>query len=197
MAPARKKGRWPDAAAANAAPTVNYWSTIAPLVAGSYGGKCLRPPSADAFQGAIVIAPDGKVSADDVHNDLRKADISLASTVDNDKPVRSMHAMLNDFTLMLADKGPQQGLVSMVASGDQAVACEHDMQAPGPARHAGVRAGGQIRRQRRSQAQLHPHRRAPARRGRLPPGGGRAEHQRRDLRPEHEPPGERAVLPTA
>lgn len=117
-------------AATNAAPAVNYWSTIAPLVAGSYGGKCLRPPSADAFQGAIVIAPDGKVSAGDLRNDLRKADISLASTVDNDKPVRAMHAMLNDFTLMLADKGPQQGLVSMVAGGDQAVACEHDMQAP-------------------------------------------------------------------
>jgi hypothetical protein len=31
---------------------------------------------------------------------------------------------------MLADKGPERGLVAMVASGDQAVACEHDMHAP-------------------------------------------------------------------
>jgi hypothetical protein len=118
----------PATAGANAAPTVDYWSTIAPLVAGTYGGSCLRPPSADAFKGAIVVAPDGKVSAGGLHNNLRKADISLASTIDNDKPVRSVNAMLNDFTLMLADKGPQRGLVSMVASGDQAVACEHDMQ---------------------------------------------------------------------
>jgi hypothetical protein len=120
----------PAAARAEAAPTVNYWSAIAPLVAGTYGGNCLRPPSADAYKGSIVIAPDGQVSAGDVHSNLRKADISLASTVDNDKPASAMNAMLNDFTLMLADKGPERGLVSMVASGDQAVACEHDMKAP-------------------------------------------------------------------
>lgn len=116
--------------AASAGPTVDYWSAIAPLVTGSYGGNCLRPPSAAPFKGEIVIASDGKVSAIDLHNDLRKADISLASTIDNDKPVSAMNAMQGDFTLMLADKGPQRGLVSMVASGDHALACDHDMKAP-------------------------------------------------------------------
>lgn len=126
------KGRAPDAAAgaAPAGPSVSYWRAIAPLVSGTYGGNCLRPPSAAPFKVDIVIAPDGKVGAGALGADLRKADIALASAVDNGKPIASMNAVLGDFTLMLADKGAAQGLVSMVASGDQAVACEHDMAAP-------------------------------------------------------------------
>lgn len=120
----------PGSAPVNPGPAVDYWSAIAPLVAGTYGGSCLQPPSATPFKGEIAIAADGKVTAGELRSDLRKADISLTSTVDNDKPVSGANAMLGDFTLMLADKGPQRGLVSMVASGDHAVACEHDMKAP-------------------------------------------------------------------
>ncbi|HEU4775426.1 MAG TPA: hypothetical protein VFS95_01295 [Telluria sp.] len=120
----------PDAAPASPGPAVNYWSAIAPLVTGTYGGNCMRPPSTAPLKIDIVIAADGKVSAGDLRSDLRKADISLSSTIDNDKPVSGINAMQGDFTLMLADKGPQRGLVSMVASGDNAVACEQDMKAP-------------------------------------------------------------------
>ncbi|HEY0063345.1 MAG TPA: hypothetical protein VGC21_14595 [Telluria sp.] len=112
------------------APVVNYWSLIAPLVAGSYAGQCLRPPDPAPFAGPIVVKQDGKASGGGLNGDLRKADISLASMNEGGEQTAAMNAVLGDFSMMLADKGAQRGLTSMVASGDKVVACEQDMRAP-------------------------------------------------------------------
>ncbi len=118
------------ASAVAGAPPVNYWSVIAPLVAGKYGGHCLRPPASDAYAGAILVGSDGAVTAADVRSNLRQADIVLSAANDNGERSAGMNASHNDFTMMLADKGPARGLVSMVVSGDRAVTCEQDMAAP-------------------------------------------------------------------
>lgn len=114
----------PAAPSAAATPSVNYWDLIAPLVAGSYGGQCLRPPNPAPFPGPIVIAPGGKVSAGNLRGDMRSADISLSSAMDDEVPTAAVNAGGGEFTLMLADKGVQRGLTAMVANGDQALACE-------------------------------------------------------------------------
>ena len=77
-----------------------------------------------------MIAAGGKVSAGKLSGDLRSADISLSSAMDNEVPTAAINAGVGEFTLMLADKGAQRGLTAMVANGDQAVACE---QATAPA----------------------------------------------------------------
>lgn len=52
---------------------IDYWSVVGPLVAGSYGGSCLRLPDARKLDARIDIKADGKVGAGGIDVDFREA----------------------------------------------------------------------------------------------------------------------------
>lgn len=52
---------------------LDYWSVVGPLVAGSYGGSCLRLPDARKLDARVDIKADGKVAAGGIDVDFREA----------------------------------------------------------------------------------------------------------------------------
>ena len=119
VTPAATSGTRPD-----------YWPMLAPLVAGAYGGDCTRPPNPAKFEGSIVIAADGKLTAGDITQDLRAADLSLVNTVDKGNTTTGLMAQQGQFSLMVADKGAERGTSATATSGEQSVSCDKDMKAP-------------------------------------------------------------------
>lgn len=52
---------------------IDYWPIVGPLVAGSYGGSCLRMPDARKLDARVDIKADGKVAAGGIDIDFREA----------------------------------------------------------------------------------------------------------------------------
>lgn len=109
------------------APRMKYWPILGPMVAGTYGGACLRKADMGKVDGAITVGADGKASSKDIDVDFREASkISLIRTGDA-KDGYGMTATISmpseaDGFLNLSSLGG--GTVGLVR-GDQGVVCSN------------------------------------------------------------------------
>lgn len=92
-------------------PRLAFWPIVGPLVAGNYGGQCMRMPDARQMDASIGVAPDGKVVSGDLAIDFGQARKAMLMRVRDDKGQYGSTALFE----MESDK---DGLVNVQSSGD-------------------------------------------------------------------------------
>ncbi|HBF51921.1 MAG TPA: hypothetical protein DDX04_17990 [Massilia sp.] len=66
-------------------PKMDYWSVVGPLVAGNYGGTCVRMPDGHKMDATVALGANGKVAAGGLDIDFREARKTTLMRVANDK----------------------------------------------------------------------------------------------------------------
>lgn len=83
-----------------AAARVHYWKTISPFVAGAYSAQCLPAAPPKLYTDTLTIAPDGRVTAAGVNEDLTQAtSIVLGRATDKGLTENVMVAEVGEFHL--------------------------------------------------------------------------------------------------
>lgn len=66
-------------------PKMDYWPVVGPLVAGNYGGTCIRMPDGHKMDAAVALGADGKAAAGGLDIDFREARKTTLMRAANDK----------------------------------------------------------------------------------------------------------------
>jgi len=107
------------------APKMDYWRFVGPLIAGTYGGECMRLPDARKMDGAITIGADGKASAGGMDADFRTVKMAMLMRSRDDKGDYSALATLSvddDKGGMLSLQAGKENGASL-ARGDTGIMC--------------------------------------------------------------------------
>jgi len=112
---------------AAAAETRDPWPSVAPLIAGTYTGGCMRVPQMDTVDARIVLGLDGKVTAPDTSFDVRKAQLitltrETAASGARAGAMLSMDAEKGPI-LNLLDTGKPDGAGAALIAGDKQLSC--------------------------------------------------------------------------
>ena len=107
---------------------IDYWPMVAPFLAGSYAGDCIRLPQSEPLPGAaIVLGADGRLGAPGVDADMRRAHLVQLGRESEGGKVK-VSAMLsidaaNGPVLTLNDEGGPEGAGAAIMQSDSQVSC--------------------------------------------------------------------------
>ena len=118
-----------DGSAESAGSQKDYWTIIAPLMAGDYNGQCQRLPDVNRTPGTFEIADDGKVTIGDFTETVRKGEIKLARTIHNGVMTNLIEATDGELRVQLIDAGAS--VTAAMTRQDKIVTCEKAPEATG------------------------------------------------------------------
>ncbi|MDN4057534.1 hypothetical protein QPK31_04765 [Massilia sp. YIM B02769] len=102
-------------------PKMDYWPAVGPLVAGNYGGACVRMPDGRKMDGSVALGADGKAAAGGIDIDFREARKTSLMRVANDKgeyATTAIFAMEPEKAGLLTLHSGETGKGSIIFSGD-------------------------------------------------------------------------------
>lgn len=122
----------PAEMAGPALPKAHYWKVISPFVAGSYAARCLPFPEPKAYADTLSVAPNGRVTAVGLNEDLAHAtSIVLGRATDKGVTENVMRAELGEaqLTMLVRNEG---GVASWsVLKKDKQSMCEKSVDMAG------------------------------------------------------------------
>ena len=107
----------------------DYWTIVAPLMAGDYNGQCQRLPDVDRTPGTFLVSGDGQVTIGDFTETVRKCEIKLARTIHNGVMTNLIEASDGELRVQLIDAGAT--VTAAMTRQDKIVTCEKAREATG------------------------------------------------------------------
>lgn len=107
---------------------LDYWSMLAPLIAGSHGGDCTRLPASEPLRGAaITLGLDGRLTAPGVDVDMRRAQMIQLGRESRDGAIQISAMLSIDATdgpvLSLNDDGTADGAAATLMRSESQISC--------------------------------------------------------------------------